>query len=304
VSTAESPVCLLYHGIPDRTDDSCDAAVLEKHIAYLKKNFDLIPFPGPAKAAARNRKPAIALSFDDGFRNNAEVVAPILRRYAAPATFFVCTRHARAGQYLWFSHLQALEKHFRGNGFHFHGEFIDMSSAKRTESMARLRRHLLALRPHPAAMYKEMRDGLPPVEDFAEPRDVRQHYAGLTEEQVGELSRDPLFSVGAHTEDHPFLSHCDRDEATTQLARNKAWIERITGKACDVVAYPSGDYAEETIHLSRNAGFKYGFALSSKRVGAPAFEIPRIGVYSPSLNRLAVKARFGRWIRILRIPIG
>ena len=91
----------------------------------------------------------ILLTFDDGLRNNAEVVAPILRKYDIPAVFFVCSRHAVPGQYLWFSYLQALERHFNGDGFLLRGEFIRMSGDQRRQSIAQLKETLAMSRTRP-----------------------------------------------------------------------------------------------------------------------------------------------------------
>ncbi len=298
------PVILLYHGVPDRDDDFVDSAALERHIMFLKKHFDVVGIEDSMSERPRSGKRRIVLTFDDGYRNNAIVAAPVLRRHGVRATFFVCGRHTQRGKYLWFSYLRALEKHFKGNGFEFHGEFIDMSRERRQESVKRLRAHLLSLHPHPSAMYLEIENHLPAIEDFVEEDDLQMHYAGLTEDQIAELADDELFSVQPHTVDHPFLTLCTRDEALTQLDKNKTWLERITATECSVIAYPSGDYDAATVELCKSLGFKYGFAVISKNVNFPSYEMPRVGVFSKSLAVFAVKARFGHTIRSLGVPVG
>jgi peptidoglycan/xylan/chitin deacetylase (PgdA/CDA1 family) len=300
---ASSPVCLLYHGVPPRQAGALDGTVLERHITFLKKYFDIVRTPDRS-SETKSAKPRVAITFDDGYRNNAEVVAPILRRHRVPATFFVCTRHSRKGKFLWFSHLFALNRHFRGNGFQFHGEFIDMSATERASSLRRLREYLLSLRPHPQAMYQEIENHLPAIEDFVDDHDVRAHYAGLTEEQIADLAKDELFSVQPHTEDHPFLTSCTPSEAQRQLGANKTWVEQLTQRGCDVVAYPSGNYDKSIVNLCMDLGFKYGFAVMPNRLKSPSFEVPRIGVYSTSLSVLAVKASCGHLIRSLRLQLG
>jgi peptidoglycan/xylan/chitin deacetylase (PgdA/CDA1 family) len=300
---ASSPVCLLYHGVPPRQAGALDATVLERHITFLKRYFDIVRTPDRS-SGTKSAKPRVAITFDDGYRNNAEVVAPILKRYRVPATFFVCTRHSRKGKFLWFSHLFALNRHFRGNGFQFHGEFIDMSATERASSLRRLREYLLSLRPHPQAMYQEIENHLPAIEDFVDDYDVRAHYAGLTEEQVADLAKDELFSVQPHTEDHPFLTACTPSEAQRQLSDNKTWVEQLTQRGCEVVAYPSGNYDKSIVNLCMHLGFKHGFAVMPNRLKAPSFEVPRIGVYSTSLSVLAVKASCGHLIRSLRLQLG
>jgi peptidoglycan/xylan/chitin deacetylase (PgdA/CDA1 family) len=299
------PVNLLYyHGIPACDDDFVDGSSLEQQIIFLKKHFLTVGFDGLIAQISKSGKPRIALTFDDGYQNNAAVAAPILRRHGVPATFFVCNRHTQRGKYLWFSYLRALEKHFKGNGFKYQAEFIDMSKERRKESLKRLRAHLLSLNPHPSAMYLEIENYLPAIEDFVDDHDLQMRYAGMSEEQIGELANDDLFSVQAHTADHPFLTRCSREEALRQLGINKTWLEGIIGKDCSAVAYPSGDYDDVTVDLCRSLGFKRGFAVIPKELSSPPYEIPRVGVFSKSLGVFAVKAKFGRIIRKLGVPVG
>ena len=54
------------------------------------------------RAAARGRAPAraLAITFDDGYADNATVAAPILLRLGLPATFFVATGFLDGGR-MW-----------------------------------------------------------------------------------------------------------------------------------------------------------------------------------------------------------
>src|SRR5579863_6664983 len=90
--SARDPVTLVYHGIPRRSSrGEIDADVLDRQILFLVETFELV------SARSLNRtawggKGRVLLTFDDGFRNNFEVAAPILKKYGAPALFFVSTR--------------------------------------------------------------------------------------------------------------------------------------------------------------------------------------------------------------------
>jgi peptidoglycan/xylan/chitin deacetylase (PgdA/CDA1 family) len=153
-------------------------------------------------------------------------------------------------------------------------------------------------------MYAEIENHMPAIEDFVEESELQTRFAGLTEEQIGELAHDNLFDVQAHTVDHPLLTQCSREEILTQLGKNKQWLEGITGKECSALAYPGGDYDAATVGLSQSLGFKQGFAVIPKKLNLPSFEIPRVGVFSKSMAVFAIKARFGHAIRRLGIPVG
>jgi peptidoglycan/xylan/chitin deacetylase (PgdA/CDA1 family) len=292
-------VICLYHGVPPE-----DGAAFEQHVLFLKRHFDLASpedFENPRKRSDRIR---VLLTFDDGFRNHAEVVAPILRKYRSSALFFVPSRHTAPGKFLWFSHLMALEKHFPGDQVRFRGECFNMSPGERHRSIERLQETLLNLTPHPAAMYRAIEEELPHLEDFVSERDLADCYAGMTVEQLGELAADPLFTVGVHTIDHPFLTRCEPAEALHQIQGNRAWLEAASGQPCDAIAYPGGDYNAEIVSVCRTAGLRRGYCISRRSGGSSRLELPRIGIYSTSTEVLGFKMQWGHLIRAMRIRVG
>src|SRR5207237_9292973 len=54
---------------------------------------------GGSGRAERGRM--VALTFDDGLRNNVEVAYPMLRRLGLPATFFICPGLIEEARWLW-----------------------------------------------------------------------------------------------------------------------------------------------------------------------------------------------------------
>ena len=298
-------VILLYHGVPrEGAENSISGALFEQHVTFLKQHFKIVSANEFwAKRGSRD-KIRVVLTFDDGFRNHAEVVAPILKKCSVPATFFVCSRPSVPGKYLWFTYLQALEDHFRDKGFYFRGDFFDMSSDQRHGTIEQLSNFLLNLEPHPIAMYEAIERDLPKLEDVVSEQTLNDCYAGMTEGQLNELSRDPLFSIGVHTRDHPLLSKCTRAEARNQILDNKKWIERITAKPCESIAYPSGDYNPEVLADCRQLGLKHGHAVIPQLKVDMDYELPRVGIYSTSLDILGFKAQWGDLIRALNINVG
>lgn len=299
------PVILIYHGVPAESDGtSINAELFDRHVEFLKTHFELIPPADIARKRKATDKIRVLLTFDDGFRNNAEVVAPILRQHRVPAIFFVCSRHSTPGKYLWFSYLRALEKHFPGDGLRFRGQFLDMSPNYRASTVRRLWESLLKLTPHPAAMYNAIEEELPRLEDFVASRELASNYAGMTADQVRSLAADRLFSVGAHTVDHPFLTKSEPQEAFRQISENKNWIETLTHRRCDAIAYPTGDYDGEVLKQCREIRFTHGYAQTPKLAVNRNLEFPRLGIYSPALDIVGFKVQWGDFMRRLRLQIG
>jgi peptidoglycan/xylan/chitin deacetylase (PgdA/CDA1 family) len=298
-------VILLYHGIPKESDgNSIDGLVFEQQVAFLRQHFKIVSPNELWNRREAHENIRVMLTFDDGFRNHAEVVAPILRKYNVPAIFFASSRHSIPGNYLWFTYLQALESHFPDKGFYFREDFFDMSLGQRHSSIQHLEECLLNLEPHPSAMYEAIEEELPRLESFVSAGKLADCYAGMTAEQVGQLSQDPLFSIGVHTTDHPFLTRCEPAEALRQIQDNKSWIEQASNKQVDVIAYPGGNYNSEVLRQSKELGFAQGYAVIPVLRINPVHELPRIGVYSKSFDVLGFKVQWGNLVRELRLNVG
>ena len=298
------PVVLMYHGVPPDGSDQVTARTFERHVQCLKNRFDLVAARESDRKRIRGGRIQVVLTFDDGFRNNAEVVAPILRRHRIPAEFFVSSRHSTPGRYLWFAYLRALERWFPWRLFSFRGETFSMAAGERQQSIQRLRDILLGLRPHPGAMYDAIDNELPRLEDFVGEPALAGHYAGMTAEQVGDLAAEPLFSVGVHTVDHPLLTRCEPDEARRQIDANRTWLESVCGRRCEAVAYPGGDYSADLIQICQTRGFSRGYVVARQLRTRSPLERERIGIYSRSLDVLQLKVQWGTFLRFLGLSIG
>jgi peptidoglycan/xylan/chitin deacetylase (PgdA/CDA1 family) len=299
------PTVLVYHGVArTRAEGAIDAETFERHISLLAKNFECVSSEHLRNYRRRADRNQVLLTFDDGLRNNFDVAKPILLKYRVPALFFISSRHAERGRYLWFSYLRALKLHFPGDTLSFRGAQFDMRPEAREASVMELREFLLGLRPHPSAMYRAIEDELPPLEDFMTPAQLSDECEGMTGEQVADLTANPLFSVGCHTVDHPYLPRCEPTEMCRQISENKSWLEAVSRVRCDAIAYPLGDYDAAVVELCRKHMFSQGYALSPLLRSTPEFEIPRVGIYSNSLEFLGLKAQWGNLLRAARLAVG
>ena len=79
---------LTYHSIdPSGSVISLDRAAFMHHVAWLASGrVNVVPLESLLASTAPN---AVALTFDDGFRNFAEVAWPLLADHGFPATLFV-----------------------------------------------------------------------------------------------------------------------------------------------------------------------------------------------------------------------
>jgi peptidoglycan/xylan/chitin deacetylase (PgdA/CDA1 family) len=157
-------------------------------------------------------------------------------------------------------------------------------------------------------MYEKIERSLPSLESFTSREYFNDHYAGITWDHIREIARDPLFEVGVHTVDHPFLTLCDDTEMERQIKTNREELERVAGKRIHSIAYPSGDYDYRVAAKCRDLGLdrRYAVDLRSSAVeGARDLSsIPRVGVYKPSLSIVGFKVQWGNLLRRTSLRFG
>src|SRR5438067_519489 len=102
-TTRPSPFIVCYHRVVEDFGRSSRSAIpsmlistgmLEKHIDWLAKRFSIVSLDdiGLHLAADRPfRRPAAAITFDDGYSDVYEYAYPLLKRKGIPAAVFVVT---------------------------------------------------------------------------------------------------------------------------------------------------------------------------------------------------------------------
>jgi peptidoglycan/xylan/chitin deacetylase (PgdA/CDA1 family) len=79
--------------------------------------------------------------------------------------------------------------------------------------------------------------------------------AYLTWDQIRQLDRDPLFTIGFHTVDHPELAKHTEAVQRFQIIAGKAQIEDQLGHSVKHFCYPYGSFNHATLSLVKEAGF-------------------------------------------------
>lgn len=92
---------LFYHRVADRdpNDWTIPTSKFVRHLEYCQRHFDLISL-AEAQRRIRQRmspRPAVAITFDDGYADNMEFAIPWMLRNQIPCAYFVTTNHIRTG---------------------------------------------------------------------------------------------------------------------------------------------------------------------------------------------------------------
>lgn len=222
----------------------------------------------------------VALTFDDGFRDNLNVVPHVLEKYSAPFTAYVTTQMVTRELDAWWLGLQT---HLLAK------VVVDVGPMEKRFACASRSEKMAAFDAVAQWVHGDYRRGNE-IRDFlrragCDATDVLDRIA-LDEDDVIKLSRHPLATIGGHTTSHPALRDLGPAEATDEISDNKEFLESLIGKAVDHFAYPFGGpraCGERDAAIVSNLGFR---SAVTTRHGTlfpdhedSTFALPRIGVH-------------------------
>lgn len=285
-----SLVVLCYHRIRRRNEpqwlaDSLfgpDADGFERQVRWLAHNMHPVS-EAEILECFRARKPmpdhSVLVTFDDGYRDNLEIAAPILKAHSVPALYFIPTGLITQRKTGWWDEIAWLIKSTRGGALQAAGQSAQLPASDPAQTIEFLNRHCKALgtgeRMRTFVSELERQCGVGPMPGEA------ADSALMTWEQI-RLLKGYGIDVGAHTVSHPVLSRLGIEQQRQELAASKAELEKNTGRPVSSFAFPFGekdDFGPETKRLAQEAGFELGFSLiaGTNRIGtADAMELNRI----------------------------
>jgi peptidoglycan/xylan/chitin deacetylase (PgdA/CDA1 family) len=278
---------VMYHGVGPQSD--LPTAELERQVLYLKRHFRVVSLDqlldglsDPARAIAD----WVALTFDDGVRNNLTEAWPVLLKHRVPAVFYVCPALIDQRRWIWNHEARArlesladAERHafiaqcgpsgddggdgddktrLGLEGFLAWMKTLALEPRRRVEDALRARTG--AFRPSPA---------------------LREAYDLMDWDELTRL--DPsLVTIGSHTLTHPILTTLAPAEARREIQDSRAALERRLGRPVRHFCFPNGDRSPALIEMARQA---YDSAVLVEpgviRPGADPHRLPRVAATWP-----------------------
>jgi peptidoglycan/xylan/chitin deacetylase (PgdA/CDA1 family) len=229
------------------------------------------------------RRPSVAITFDDGYREQLAVAAPLLEARGYPSTVFVSSAFV-GGQNMWHDRLLwALREGRVGSRLDAVGlaETVPHSLEARRKLAARC---IAAVKSLPLTA-REQAVGLVEAACAAPPAPRLM----LDAAELRELARRPGVEIGAHTRRHPILAACALEEARAEVSGSRADLEQLLGMPVGLFAYPNGhegrDFSERDVGLVREAGFSHAFTSDWGAVTSTSdgLKLPRISLYRQSV---------------------
>lgn len=235
------------------------------------------------KAAACSEQKHILLTVDDGFRGFKEDVLPLLDHYQIGCIIFLTTGFIDAKLHPYELELARIVNTSDAIAWHRR----NTANAPDVHSKQGMYEHLrLAIKSKSNRerqdFIKSLIQSIPVLDREPAPN------LFLDWNEIQELDRHPLITIGAHTETHLLLPAIGWREAYHEIHQSKKRIESKLGHRLECFSYPYGGYSLPVQILVRLAGFKYAFTTESQVLTADRFNplaLPRIDLQrSPKLS--------------------
>jgi peptidoglycan/xylan/chitin deacetylase (PgdA/CDA1 family) len=235
---------IMHHGVTRET-----ARAFAAQVDYLAARFAIVPLREILQRLGTREGPRpndLALTFDDGLRNNATIAYPILRRRGVTATFFVCPGLIDAHRWLW-NHdarerLASLAPGARAELARAVG-----APAAETEPVIEWMKTLdVATR---ADVETTVRAATP---RFAPTRAQRERFD--LARWADRRALDPrVVEIGSHTMSHVILAGLGADDAVREVAESRRVLERRLARPVELFAYPNGVYDDQAVAIVRRS---------------------------------------------------
>lgn len=200
------------------------------------------------------------LTFDDGFREVHDIVAPILQRAGVPATFFLTTAFLNGGGLAHHNEISLLLDRIHSQPSLSNATTASMESflPAPKESASTLRDRLLSI----TYLEKTRVRSLAEILEVDIDQYVRENRPHLTSEQVAALIRQGI-AIGAHSHDHPLYADLSLAEQLRQTRMSTDLLDQQFGFRPKAFAFPHNDDGVEkeffaTVFSSRLLDVSFG----------------------------------------------
>ena len=283
-----TPKVIFWHGVDLKHDNQVDSEcvnsnVFEKQIKYLKKHFNIISIDNLKRTNALTKRDVV-ITFDDGFKNNLHIAAPILKRHKIPFTVFISTHNVSTGNLFPASISRLIILKSNANKIQIPTLGIDKILSTNGERVSLSKQVEFKLKTIPIDQVQIAIGEIINNVSINEYQTLKKRYASLLPmnwDEVKQLSNIEGCTIGSHCVDHICCHEKqENDIIVHQLRESKKVIENKIGKSCDFIAFPNGDYTDFAKKAALKLGYSMAFTTEKNKIITKNLDfssIPRMG---------------------------
>ncbi|MDI7215568.1 polysaccharide deacetylase family protein [Leptospira santarosai] len=261
---------LLYHGVTDHesfgienySNKHISASTFLDQMQYISKYCTVLSMDDICELYYSGKNypsNSVAVTFDDGFRNNYTVAAPILDKFNVPATFYITSGIVNTDIMFWVDQLEDCLNLCKKQSIKIKlDEFIifDLYNYENRKSA------LTSIKKYCKSVNVKRKDEI--IEQVISETEIipsvlhSKNYEKISWAELKRLSDNPLFTIGGHSMYHDILSSFDSKERLNKdISLSIELLEYNLGIKLIHYAYPEGQpfhYNETIIQLLKDKG--------------------------------------------------
>ena len=193
----------------------------KKHVDFLSKYYNFIPLSFLVGAIYRKDwadipPKALVITFDDGFKENYDLLG-IIKKHKINPTIFLCSHIINTNRKFWFK-----------SGFYNYHKLKRISNSTRLKSL-----------------YEKM--------EFEPSKEYPTRQA-MDLSEIKEMM--PYVDFQSHSKFHPILIRCSDDESKEEIEDSKEFLMILLNTEVEHFSYPNGDYSAREIEYVKESGYK------------------------------------------------
>jgi peptidoglycan/xylan/chitin deacetylase (PgdA/CDA1 family) len=313
------PVVLVFHGVTaEAPRHFCNheglhlhRPIFERLMTFIAQRYhpvSLAHIVDWLQGRASLPERAVAVTFDDGYRNVLTEAAPVLASLGIPGTLFVATDFVFRREQLWTDRLTSAlyltrEPHLT---LAVDGGAIDLPLRDETEKIAAEHRLRSLCKSVPDAerlsLLRKILAAL--AVDESSLCQAWPDHAAIAPEELPALF-DYGVDVGSHTCTHAIVTRMRESQMEFELAESRRLIKSATRRPCTLFSYPNGspaDFNAQTRRAVMHAGYRAA-VTTIKTAIAPIhdrFAIPRCTLTHNHISLSEFAAQVSGFPRFLR----
>ena len=300
----------LFHRVSEEEDTMwppMKPVLFSRIISFLTQQYLVVPlehFLNEPDSFKTYGKSIATVLFDDGYKDNIEYAAPLLKKYNCPASFYIVTdcidRNIPTWTYLVDHAFQTTQRSKLVLPFNFVPEkFKSVSLQKKNDDGGVVK----AIKPWMKSLSNAERITIS-ESVLSQCDDIKQlDNKMMNWNDIRQLHTEG-FIIGSHSHTHPMLASLkDESEIKDELKVSAGRILSETGIIPQTISYPIGSFDERVTRLSKEQGYKYGLAVEQKFFSYPSgmMTIPRVELYQQPWWKVKMHMTGNYWNRLRRV---
>lgn len=250
-SKKKGAVILCYHGVDLYEDKRFNMRffsnkTLEKHFYYLKKYTNVISIQDYFDQKWDKNKLNVAITFDDGYRNNYLYLKPLVEKYELPVSIYITGLNNTPYKFLWADFADLVLYFTERKSFVLSNqEFRKIANGNFVNEEGLTLK--LKIKEVGNWQYKEEFFKLfeSEFEEIQKKTDLYDYWQIMSDEEIKECSKSPYINIGSHGYLHNNLNNIILENAQKEIKDSKCYLENLVQKEINEIAYPDGSYSED-----------------------------------------------------------